>query len=327
MAVSGTISTTTFSTNRVIDHAFRRCRINSQRVTAEMQSIAQSILYLLLSELASVKTPSWCIEQITLPMYKGQPEITLPVGTVEVLNANYRSLQQQVGIETETATKYEVDFTEDIQVSTFGIKWSGAGTSVTVSTSDDGVAWQTVATVDYSSATAGEWSWFDIVPASAHQYFKIETATPFNYERVFLGNLPSEIPLGVLNKDTYTNQTNKVFEGRPTTYWFQRNRTQPIMHLWPAPNDAAEYAQLIVWRHRHIMDVGTLTQELDIPQRWFEAIVASLAAKLAQEIEQVDPQLIPLLTQMAAGAVNTAWTGDNDGSSSTILPWISPYTR
>ena len=327
MAVSGTISTTQFNTRRVIDHAFRRCRINAQRITAEMQSIAQDILYLQLSQLASVRTPSWCIEKLILPMYEGQPIVQLPVGTVEVLNLNYRSLQQQVGIETETPTKYEVNFTEDIQVSSVGIKWDGAGTTVTASTSADGILWDVVATFDGTGAVAGEWTWYDIIPAFANQYFKLETVSAFNYERVFLGNLPTEIPFGVLNKDTYTAQSNKVFTGRPTTYWFQRDRDNPILNLWPAPNAQAEYAQLIVWRHRHIMDVGTLRQELDIPQRWYEAIVAQLASGLAAEIDQVDPQLMPLLDQKAAIAMRTAWDGDNDGSSMNIQPWISPYTR
>jgi len=327
MAVSNTISQTTFNTRKVVDHAFRRCRISAQRVTAEMQDIATDLLYLLLSEIASVKTPSWCIEKLILPFYEGQPDVTLPVGTEGVLNVNYRTLLQQVGEETITSTKYEVDFFgEDIVVSNVGIKWSGASVPVTLYVSDDGSSWTEVGEIT-ETASAGEWVWYDIIPAYAHQYFKLETATTFNYHTIFLGNTPTEIPFGVLNRDTYTAQSNKVFNGRPTTYWFQRERDNPILHLWPAPNAQAEYAQLIVWRHRQIMDVGTLQQELDIPQRWYEAIVASLAAKLAQEIDIVEPTLMPTLTQMSALAMRTAWDGDNDGSPSTIQPYIAPYTR
>jgi len=70
MAVSGTISTTTFNTNKVIDHSFRRCRLNAQAITSEMQSYALDALYLFLSELASVKTPSWCVEKQIYPSTK-----------------------------------------------------------------------------------------------------------------------------------------------------------------------------------------------------------------------------------------------------------------
>lgn len=327
MAVSNSISQTTFNTRKVVDHAFRRCRISAQRVTAEMQDIATDLLYLLLSEIASVKTPSWCIEKLVLPFYEGQPDITLPVGTEGVLNVNYRTLQQQVGEVTTSSTSYEVDFFgEDTIVSNIGIKWDAASVPLEFFTSDDGVTWVKVGELD-QAAVAGEWVWYDIVPAYAHQFFKITSTGTFDYDTVFLGNTPTEIPFGVLNRDTYTVQSNKVFTGRPTTYWFQRDRDNPILHVWPAPNSQAEYAQLIVWRHRQIMDVGTLQQELDIPQRWYEAIVATLAAKLAMEIDIVEPTLMPTLTQMSVLAMRTAWDGDNDGSSTTIQPYIAPYTK
>jgi hypothetical protein len=147
------------------------------------------------------------------------------------------------------------------------------------------------------------------------------------FETVFLGNTPTEIPFGVLNRDTYVAQSNKVFNGRPTTYWFQRDINQPVLNIWPAPNAQAEYAQLIVWRHRQIMDVGTLQQEIEIPQRWYDAIVMKLASRLALEIDIVDPNLIQLLTPLAAESLRIAWDGDNDGSAITIQPYIAPYTR
>jgi hypothetical protein len=327
MAVSGTISTTTFDTRKVVDHAFRRCRIPAQRVTAEMQDIALDLLYLLLSEIASVKTPSWCIDKLILPFYEGQPTVTLPLGTEEVLNVNYRTLLQQVGITSETTTEYKVDFNgSDTVISNVGIKWLEDSVDVELWISDDDVVWVKILDIP-ASASANEWIWQDIIPAVTCNYFRITSVSPMVLETVFIGNTPTEIPFGVLNRDTYVAQSNKVFNGRPTTYWFQRDINQPIIHLWPAPNAQSEYAQLIVWRHRQIMDVGTLQQELDIPQRWYDAIVSNLASKLSLEIDQVDVNLIPTLTQLAAASMNTAWTGDNDGSSTTIQPYIAPYTR
>jgi hypothetical protein len=75
------------------------------------------------------------------------------------------------------------------------------------------------------------------------------------------------------------------------------------------------------------MDVGTLQQELEIPQRWYEAIVSKLASKLALETDAVDMNLIPLLDAKAEQALRAAWDGDNDGSPITITPAIGCYTR
>jgi predicted small secreted protein len=327
MAFSGTVSTTVFNTNKVIDHAYRRCRMTAQRVTAELQGIATDALYLLLSELSSVKTPSWCIEKVILPFYEGQPNVTLPLGTVEVLNANYRYLQAVSGSNIVTATTYQVNFASTTVVSTVGIEWSAVSAPLSFSVSTDGITWTVVDTVT-PTVVAGEITWFDIFPALAYAYFKITaTSGVLSYTTITLGNTPNEIPFGALNRDSYVAQANQIFAGRPTTYWFQRDINQPVMHLWPAPNQAAELAQLIVWRHRHIMDVGTLQQELEIPQRWYEAIVSKLASKLAMETDAVDMNLIPMLDAKAEVALRAAWDGDNDGSPITITPAIGCYTR
>lgn len=327
MAFSGTISTTTFNTNRVVDHAFRRCKITAQRVTAEMQDIALDLLYLALSEMASVKTPSWCIEKLVLPFYEGQPNVTLPLGTEEVLNANYRYLQQVTGSNTTTSTTYQVNFSSATAVYSVGIKWSAAAVPLSFSVSTDGITWTVVGT-QTTTAASGEITWTDITPAIAYQYFKITaTSGTLSYTSVFLGNTPQEIPFGVLNRDSYVAQSNQIFEGRPTTFWFQRDINQPILHLWPAPNLASEQAQLVVWRHRQIMDVGTLQQELEIPQRWYNAIVDKLASLLAFEIDIVDVNLIPLLAAKSDASMMVAWQGDNDGSPTTIQPMIGYYTK
>ena len=80
MAYSGTIGGRTTSALKVVDHAFRRCRLPAQAITAEMQSYALDNLRFMLNELANIKTPSWCIEKVLLPMYENQPIVTLPVG-------------------------------------------------------------------------------------------------------------------------------------------------------------------------------------------------------------------------------------------------------
>jgi len=330
MAVSGTVSTTTFDTLKVIDNAFRRCRLQAQAITSEMHDYARDALYLVLSEIANVKTPSWCVERQLYPFIQGQPTIPLDVGTVNVLNANLRTLQTvDYSTPTETATTWTADFgTSGATVSTVGITWGTTAFALTFQVSDNGVTWDTVGT-QATSAVAGDKVWVDITPAAAHQYFRITWVSGnFATSSVVLGNLPQEIPMGVLNRDTYVAQSNKVFEGRPLTYWYQRDREIPLMQLWPAPDAlSAAQCQLVVWRHRHIMDVGTLQQSIEVPQRWMESIIASLAAKVALQTPMVDIPLISLLEQKAGIAYQLALAGDNSGSSTFISPRIGCYTK
>jgi len=329
MAYSGTVSTTTFNALKVVDHAFRRCRLPAQAITAEMQTYALESLYLFLSELASIKTPSWCIEKMVLPMYQNQPIVTLPNGTVEVLNLNYRTLQPVTGANTTAGNLYQVNFTTQTVVDTVGIEWSGASTPVNFQVSTNGSVWVTVGSSSVV-AVAGEITWTDISGALPYQYFRIYTQDPnatLNYAVVSLGNMPQEIPLGQLNRDSYVNQSNKVFPGRPSNYYFQRDLPEPVVYLWPAPFIAAEQAQLVLWRHRQIMDTANLQQDVEVPQRWLNAIIDGLSAEVAAETPQVDPQIMAVLEQKAAMSLQRAWDGDNDGSPIQINPGIGVYTK
>jgi hypothetical protein len=325
MAYSGNISGTAFNALKVVDHAFRRCRLPAQAITAEMQSYALDSLYLMLSELANIKTPSWCIEKLVLPMYENQPLVTLPPGTVEVLNLNYRTLQLLSGATVSTPTSYTVNFTSATVVNTVGVEWSGVGVNLTFQVSNNGVTWVTVGT-QTTPAVAGDITWTDINVGLPYQYFRITSASTINYTAITLGNLPQEIPLGQLNRDSYVNQTNKVFPGRPSNYYFLRDLPEPVIYLWPAPFSAAEQAQLVLWRHRQIMDTENLQQEVEVPQRWLEAITNGLAARVAAETPSVDANLVPMLEQRASISMQRAWDGDNDGSPIQINPGIRAYT-
>jgi hypothetical protein len=291
-----------------------------------MQSYALESLRFMLNELANIKTPSWCIQKLILPMYQNQPLVTLPEGTVEILNLNYRVLQLLDGPYVATSTSYTVNFTTQTTVDTIGIKWSAAAVPVTFQVSTNGTVWTTVGTSS-ATAAAGEITWTDISGALPYNYFRITATSPLSYSAITLGNLPQEIPLGQLNRDSYVNQSNKVFPGRPSNYYFQRNLPDAVVYLWPAPFVAAEAAQLILWRHRQIMDTENLQQEVEMPDRWQEAIINGLAARMAAETPAVDAQLIPILEQKAAMSQQRAWDGDNDGSPTQINPGIGVYTK
>lgn len=328
MAFSNTVSQTVFNTGRVIDNAFRRCRIPAALISAEYIDIAKDQLYLIFGELANQGTPLWCIEKQIYPLYDGVGNITTDMGTVDILNSNLRWLQQVTGINYDAPTYREVDFTDATFVTTVGILWTAASVPISLQRSDDGVIWETVQT-ETPSATAGQWTWFDLESSVASRYFRVlATSGTLSFSRTYFGNMPTEIPLARINRDDYTNLPNKSFQSnRPLQYWFDRQVNQPVMHLWPVPNAQAEVYQIVLWRQRYIMDVGTMTEEVEIPQRWYEAIVSLLASRLCLEILEADPQLIPLLEGKADKALMIAQMEERDNSPMMIQPNISPYTR
>ena len=328
MAFSNTVSKTIFNTGRVIDNSFRRCKLTAEQITSEYVDIANDQLYLFLSDLANQGAPLWCIEKQIYPLYDGVGDVTTTDGTVDILNANLRYLQEVTGTNFDTSTERKVYFSSPAFVTSVGIFWSAASVPLIFERSDDDITWVTVQT-ETPIAVAGEKTWYDLDSSVASTYFRVRaTSGTLSFDTIYLGNTPTQIPLARMNRDDYTNLPNLFFQSnRPLQYWFDRQVNNPIMHLWPVPNDGASTYQIVLWRQRYIMDVGTMTQELEIPQRWYEAIVANLAAKLALEIVEVDAGIIPMLDAKAAQALNIAQMEERDNSPFYIAPNISMYTR
>ena len=328
MAYSGTVSQTTFDTRRVIEHAARRCKLPAQSLSAEHVDIANDALYLLLSDLANQGAPLWCIQKTLYPLYEGVGLIPTIPGTVDILNSNLRSLQPVTGTNTDTSTARVVQFATPTPVTTVGVLWSAAAVPVEFARSDDGLTWSVIQT-ETPSAVAGEWTWYDLDSAIPASYFRVRaTSGTLGFSQINLGTSPTEIPLARMNRDDFTNLPNKTFQSnRPLLYWLDRQSRSPVMNLWPLPNAAATTQQVVVWAHRHIMDVGTMTQELEVPQRWYETIVAMLASKLAMEFVEVDANLIPMLDAKAQQTLYQTQQEERDNSPINIAPSISAYTR
>jgi hypothetical protein len=327
MAYSGTVAQTAFNTRKVVENAVRRCKIPVQQITAETVEVANDQLYLMLSELANSKLPLWCVEKSIYPLYEGTPAIDTHAGTVDLLNANLRSLQPVTGTDTVTTTEQVTEFDSATQVTTVGLKWTGGSVPIEFARSDDNVTW-TVIQTEVASAGPLEWAWYDLDVAVASIYFRVRaTSGLLDVSQIYLGNTPTEIPMTRMNRDDYTNLPNKTMSNsRPLQYWLDRKAASPVIRMWPVPNLAAETSQIVVWAHRQIMDVGTLTQDLEVPQRWLEAVVAGLAARLASELTEVDPQMVPILEQKAQAALYLAQAEERDNSPMMLAPNISPYT-
>ena len=327
MAYSETISATVFNTDKVLRSAVRRCKIPSELITNETWQTAQDELFLLLSDLANSGVPLWCIENQLYPLYDGVGALTLDIGTVDVLNSFFRTLPEVTGADTDTSTRHTTEFTSATAVSTVGILWTSAAVPIAIERSDDGVVWETVQT-ETPSAAAGELTWYDLASVVASTWIRLRaTSGTLGFDYVYWGNNPSQIPLARLNRDDWTNLPNQYFKSdRVLQYWFDRQTPRPIMRFWPIPNDGAVNAQIVVWRHRQIMDVGTLTQEIEVPQRWYKAITTGLAAALARALPEVPAAAIPQIDQDAAIAMQTAQMEERDNSPIRWSPNISYYT-
>jgi len=350
MSTSGTVGTQTISVQALIDHAARRAGKLAEELSVEQVQAARNILFMLLTNLANIGIQYWCIQKSVVGFIPDQFEYTLPVGTVDVLNSNYRSLTNNnqnpfvssgdptipfsgtVGPTfTQTAPNgyLGVSLSSAVYIGTVGILPSAAlPTNIVIESSPDGATWTTVYAPGAVTWQPGQWLWYDLDPSATQPYWRIrETggATLQLLQAVF-GSNTTEIPLARMNRDDYVNLPNKNFTStRPLQFWFNRTLPQPTMVCWPAPSDY--FSQMTVWRHRQIQDVGQLSGNLEVPDRWLQAVKAMHSHGLSLELPGVDLARIQYLEGQADEYWNQAEQEERDKSPIFLTPNISVYTR
>ena len=335
MATSGTVGATTFQTRQVIDHALRRCRLTPQQIVPEHIQSCTDLLWLILSTWTSKGLALWCIDRTNFGLTAGRTNITLPVGTLDVLNVNLRQVTSLPGTVTGTGglgNNYTLALDSATQVTQVGIQPSldcvQCSYVIQVST-DGGANYVTQVTNTNVTLYAGQRYWYDISSSTnvTHVRALAGSADTLTLSSITAANNPSDVPLALVDRDTYYALSNNQFLGRPTQYWYNRKRAQPELVLWPAPLDTyVSTFFLATALHRQIQDVGTLPQELELPQRWYLAAVCELARHAARELKEVDGSLIPMLDADAAQQLSIAWDGETDRAPVRLMPNIRGYT-
>ena len=113
-----------------------------------------------------------------------------------------------------------------------------------------------------------------------------------------------ETIIGPIDRFQYFAIPDKTQQGQPGMYWVERLIT-PQFRLWPAPENSTD--SVAYYRLRRIQDVLTAAETFDAPYRWFDAIAAGLAARLAP---MYAPDRIDALERQANEAFGIAASED-----------------
>lgn len=357
MATSGTVGATVIDVQQLIDHGARRCGKLAEELTSEQQTSARESLFFLLSNLANLGINYWAIDKEVIGLQANKYIYSLPVGTVDVLNALYRTMSQPTGsyatsaggvvanvYDNDVATycqqtsangNIQVDYGtgNPVYAGSIGIlPYVAGGGSSTLSYiyeySTDGSTWNTLYDAGSATITDNQWIWQDIDPGQSVSYYRVRaySGTTLALREWYVGNNSTEITMARLNRDDYTNLPNKNFTAnQPFQFWLDRTISQPTMYVWPTPSDP--FVQMTIWYSRQIQDVGALQGQLEIPQRWYEAVVMMLAHRMSLELPQVANDRIAYLEKMADTYLMQAENEERDKSPIYLAPSIGCYTR
>lgn len=339
----------------LIDHAARRCGKLAEELTSEQLVTAREALGFVMTNLINIGIQYWAIQKEVIGLTPDKYIYTLPVGSNDVLNALYRTMNRPTGSysssaggnaalagdndidtycqQTSANGNIAINFgtSNPIYAGSIGILpfVSGGGSAtwtLILEYSSDGTNWNTLEDIGTVVVTDNQWKWYDIDPGQSVQYYRIRASggTILALREFYVGNNSREITMSRLNRDDYTNLPNKNFTAnQPYQFWFNRTIPQPEIYLWPTPSNP--FVQMTVWYSKQIMDVGDLTDELQIPQRWYMATLAMLSHQLALELPAVPLDRVQYLESQAEKYLNQAEQEERDRSPIYFAVNLSVY--
>lgn len=326
MATSGTVGQTTVTTDRILEHAMLRVGLTGPQITPKIIQLAQENLFFLLLNLSARGVNLWLINKYILGLNVNQAEYILPTGTIDVMPDSVVFSQSKFPTQSvvNQGTSSIATMNETTPVMRYGFIPAATFTAALTVTADGGA---TVDVLPSQQWVGGQWYWYDADPNPTTQTLTITSnAVTFSLTQFLLSNNQQDQIVSPFNRNDYVAQPTKWLPsgGTVTNFWFQKFRN-PTLTVWPVMNKP--FTQLTMWIHHQIQDVGSLTQELDIPNRWLDAVIWLLAQRLCEELSDVDPTRVARVNAQCDKIMPDAEHGESDGQPLRIRPGIRAYTR
>ena len=346
---SGTIATTKITVQQLIDFAYRDNNYFAEQITPELVNAARQALYYDLINLTNKGVNLWALKYIVLGTLARQRELEMPDGVSDIREFNYRDMTRPTPIDdtsgegiasvTDLLASYtfpanssiDIEYENATPIVNFGFNSQNHGDTLTLQSGyrdpDTNVTTYTTRGTATHLVNGNTWAYAQIDATANSKYWRVlnNTASPITVRAVVLSDVQRDIPLARLNRDDYFNLPDKDRVGsRSLQYFFDRQLT-PIANLWTVPNDDFQTYQLFV--EYQLQDVGTLTNEIAVPDRWLPYIQAKLSHSLSMQLKNVDLPRIQMLKLRADELFLDASEEDRDKSPIYFAPNISHYTR
>lgn len=359
MAYSGTYNQTKISVDELISYAYRDAGKQAEEITPEYINAGKQALFYILQNSANRGINIWLQKIEVMGAKAFQQAIKMSSTVVDVLEANWiyvvnpqisqalpasnvnapALFDQAANFDlTANATTTLVDnylgasFANPTRLFYVGFNaYSPVGSTtydLNLEVSNDGITWEVWQELDEVTLADEEWAYFTLnssQPFSFYRFNNRNTTSTFSLRAIQFAQSQQVIPMARLNRTDYFSLPNKQFPGeRALQYWFNR-QIEPELNMWPIPNNNYQMFQFIL--ELAPQDVGSLTNELYLPNRWVPYIQAALSHKLAMQLPSIDMNRVAYLEKMALDLRTQAEEEDRDKSPIYFQPNVSYYTR
>lgn len=123
--------------------------------------------------------------------------------------------------------------------------------------------------------------------------------------------------LSLISHDEYFMITDKDQEGSPNVVYYDPQRDNGYLYVWPRPDSMKE--RLKITYYRTLEDFDAAGDNPDFPIEWSDALVLGLAARISRTYGK-DDKYIKTLKMDAEQALYSVMLWDNESTSLSMVP-------
>lgn len=320
MSVSNAFNFKDVTVATLIDAAYERVNVLPEIITVQKIKAAIVAINLILSEWINPSLNLWTVKRTIQSLKEYRPSYDLPADAIDILEIIIRQSNRLLGGSafsqndtggtpgnafdgdsntacTQTGPNGYIGyhFGNPTLVQMVGIQSNiDANYTLSFEYSTDNANWISEKTASKQPYLKGDIVWFEMPTPYRCEYFRIrETGgATLNIQELYFERINVDMPISPISREDYMNLPNKYSIGRPSCYYVNRE-INPTFSLWLVPS--AQYKIIAYTYKKYMRSVELLTEVLDIPQRFYEALVAGLAYKLAVNDSSMPADKIALL--------------------------------
>lgn len=288
-------------------YAFNLCGVRNTAIAQEHMASARTATNLMLASWANRGVNLWKVELVTVPLAQ----------TPTTLSASGNGTTATLTYSSTNAPIYSVG----TSITVSGVTPAGYNGTYTVTASSTG-------SVSYANTTTGAQTVTGtITGANYATTYSVDPSVIMvldTYVTTTNGSVNTDRIILPVSRTEYASYPNKLNQGFPTIYWFDR-LINPSITIWPVPSNSSGISTFSYYAVQQIQDSNfTAGQTVDIPYRWLDAFATGLAERLCMIW---NPQFLQMLKPAADEAYNIAAQQDTEYVSMYISPQVSGYYR
>jgi hypothetical protein len=206
--------------------------------------------------------------------------------------------------------------------------------TLNVQYSFDTINWITVYIAPQQSYPAFQTTWFVVEQALNARAWRItETGgQTLAIQQIYFNQPTNQGPgdrlLTALSRSEWLAIATKMNTGFPSGFYFDQSTLapslSPTIRMWPVPGPVSNFqpTNILYTNYRYAQDITQMFQNAELPQRFYDALVAGLSARLALKFA---PDKYQLLKAEAAEAYAKAAATDYENVTLRFTPDMGQY--